>query len=174
MPVRMTPLPEETVATKRWTPPDCDDDPESPTYEYIEILSFLRQEVIDAAQREGTRTITERGRTREERNMPVYMTALFRRQVTGWRLLDEHGHEIPFTPEHLTRLPWDLQGLLHQEILNCGGLIATRDLVVRTEDGVLLDYKSPDGSLRAGPVSALHDPDGVAAVQQGRSRDRSA
>jgi hypothetical protein len=136
-----------------------DSDPASPLYEFVEVLAFLRQETLDAARKVANRAIKENGRIREELNLRVYFDTLFSAQVKGWHLLDPEGTEIPFTPATLAALPWDVQGWLHEEILKCGGSIPTRDLVVKTDSGQTLDYKSQTDRLGAGRTPGVSDPE---------------
>jgi hypothetical protein len=157
MPVFLTPRADEAIPTRRSTHPDWCDDPHDPLYEYVEILSFLRQEVLDAARKAGARQVRQGGRVVDELDVPKYLAHLFERQVKGWRLLDPHGQEIPFSQEALLRLPWDVGGWLHEQILACGGSIATRDLITEV-DGIRLDFKREDAGLGTGDTPESPDP----------------
>jgi hypothetical protein len=174
LPVYLTPQSDEVIPTKRITAPGWDDDPESPNYEYVEILTFLRQEVIDGARKAGGKQVRQAGRVSDELDMPRYLAHLFERQVKGWRLLDLAGAEIAYSQEHLLQLPWAVQGWLHDELFKCGGSVATRDLVLETEAGRRLDYKSPDERLGPRDGQDEHDPLGDAAVRALGPRHRAA
>lgn len=156
MPVRLTPAPDSVIPTKAVSMAEWDTD--GPLEEHIDILVFLRTDTLEAARKAATRTIVQGSRTREEINEAAYLRALFDVQVKGWRLLDPNGAEIPYTPENLAALPWDVRSWLHDEILACGGSIATRNIVVRTDSGIALDYKSPDGVVGAEQESRVPDP----------------
>ena len=146
MPVRMTPQPGDAVPTKKITPEEFD-----PAQEWFEVLVFLRQDVRDNALKVATKTITSpRGISRDEINNETYYLHLFKVQLKGWRLLGLDNEPIPFTEENINRLPWDLKSYLHEQILRCGGMIPTADLIVQTDSGQPLDYKSPDAELLPG------------------------
>ena len=145
MPVRLTPSADAVISTKRVSMPEWDT--EGPYAEWIEILVFLRTETLEAAQKAGRRTVVERGQTKEEIANEPYYRSLFDAQVKGWRLLDQDLKEIPFSPEHLAALPWDVKFWLNGQIIRCGGALATRDLVVETASGTPLDFKSTDAGV---------------------------
>lgn len=158
MPVMLVPANDAVIPTKRVTMPDWDADPASSTYEYVEILTYLRQETLDQARTAATRTTMQGGRTTETLDLPTYFRRLFDIQVRGWRLLDERGAEIPFTAEMLARLPWGPQSWLHEQILACNGVVPTRALLVPTESGQILDYFRPHDGMGAGAAHAVPDP----------------
>ena len=158
MPVQLNP---SRTATKPVTPPDLD-----PTREWFTILSFLDDKTLKAARATATKTITQGTKTREEIDQEAFNTALIEVQLKGWQL--EVPSDKVFDPELMTNdagvvhwkfLPanvealfalWDVRVWLANEILLCGGLVSTAGLVVRTESGQTLDYKSPDDVVGAG------------------------
>ena len=120
MPIRLAPEKPETIGTKDVTPDDLD-----ASEEHITILDYLDEDVLKAAREAGRKTIQQGSRTREEFDQRAYQSYLLNAQVKGWKLLDEHGADLPFTPANLARLPWDMRGWLADQIVSCGGIIPT-------------------------------------------------
>ena len=145
MPVRLTPDAGEAIATKKVTPPEFD-----PDQEWVEILVFLRQDIRDNAVKLATSTRVQVKNTREEIDNDVYFFSLFKSQIKGWRLLDPELAEIPFCESNIRKLPWDLKSYLHDQIMQCGGVIPTQNVEVKTDSGQMLSYKSPDAVVVSG------------------------
>ena len=157
MAVRLTPRPEEPIATKPVRMPDWDT--EGAYEEHIDILDFLRPEVFRAAQDAARKTITGRnGQSREDIDQDVFLRALFDAQVKGWRLFDPSLAPIPFTPEHVHALPWDVKAWLNEEILSCGGSIPTRTLRIPVGSKEY-DFRGAPEGLGAAPLPAVPDPE---------------
>lgn len=154
MPLRLTPLPDEAIPTKRVSPPEWD-----AAQEWIEILSFLRKDTLNEARTAARKTVTVGGRTQEEYDEKILFSRLFAVQVKGWHIVDPNGAEIPYSQENLARLPWDLAGWLYGEIASCGGVLATRDLVIQTKSsGQALDFRSQETSVGTQGASEVPDP----------------
>lgn len=146
------------VVTKSVTPEGLD-----PTREWFTILSYLDEKVLKSAQEKARTTITQNGRTREEFDQDGYTRVLVDAQLTGWQLEVPEGY--PFDPDLMTNdggtahwkyspttitymlSIWDVRGWLRDQILSCGGVVATAGLVVKTDSGQTLDYKSPDAGV---------------------------
>ncbi len=163
MPVRLNPLPGETIATKKVTPGEWES--EGPFAEWFEILDYLRSEVLDTARAAGRKTIQQGRTTKEEFVESAFQTSLFTAQVKGWRLLDPKGVEIPFTPENLARLPAGLREWLQTSILECGGVIPTASLEVATASGQTFQLPGADAELDPAGVDGLPDQERAAVVR---------
>ena len=165
MPVIMTPGAGQAIPTKRITPPEWDE-----SQEWFEVLTFLRQDVRDSALEAAKVTKVFPGRKGSEDKIDneVYFFNLFKAQLKGWRMLTAGAGgllvEVPFNEESIRNLPWDLKGYLHGEIIMCGGIIPTSEVIVKTESGQELDYKSPHEVVGAGQESPVPAADGTAAV----------
>lgn len=166
MPVRSATLARALAVTKKITPPDLD-----PTREWCDILDYLDVGVLRAARQAGIKTITQGSRTREEQDDDAYLDSLFTKQLKGYQLeaLPEDVAEDQkqpkeenrqfeqvdgvwrwkFTPANIAKLPPDLRNWLHVEILTCGGIVPTATVVVTTDSGQVLDFRSTDGQLGA-------------------------
>jgi hypothetical protein len=155
MAVRLAPRADEPIRTKPVRMPDWAAVGEDE--EHIEILDYLRPEVFRAAQEAARRTTTERGISRDTYDPEVLMRALFDVQVKGWRLFDQDGSALPFTPENLARLPWDVKAWLNEEILACGGNIPTRNVRI-TVGAKEYDFRRPDAGMGGGPAAQVPDP----------------
>lgn len=150
------------VETKHCTPEGLD-----PDREWFEILAYLDEGTLKAARTAATKTITQNGRSREEFDRDIYAKTLVDAQLKGWQL--EVPANYPFDAELMTNdggvvhwkynqtniaymlSIWDVRSWLENEIQSCGGVIATAGLVVKTDSGQTLDYKSPSTRLADQP-----------------------
>lgn len=151
MPLQLEPLPGEVIGTKKISPVEWAT--EGPLAEWIEILDFLRSDVLDAARLAGRKTVQQGRSTTNEIVDSAFQASLFSAQVKGWQLLDPKGNGIPFTPENLRRLPPGLREWLQASILECGGVIPTASLEVTTASGQTFQLPSPDAELGTGQVA---------------------
>ena len=152
MPVSLSP---SRTATKRVTPPDL-----NPAREWFAILTFLDDKTLKDARAKATKTIVQGSKTREEVDQDVFNSAVIAAQLKGWqlevpaetgfdpaRMTNDNGIvHWQFTPENVEELLglWDARVWLANEVLSCGGIIATASLSIETESGQTLDYKSAD------------------------------
>lgn len=166
------------IETKKVTPEGLD-----PTKEWFEILSYLDDGTLKNARTAATKTITQNGRTREDFDRDAYAKSLVDAQLKGWQLevpanypfdgdtMSNDGGMVHwrFTQTNIAYMLsiWDVRSWLENEIQSCGGVIATAGLVVKTDSGQTLDYKSPPTGVAdqqgAEPVS---DPLGNAPVAE--------
>lgn len=178
MPIGLRTPTAPPVKTHHETPEGLD-----PEREWFEILSYLDESVLKAAQAAALKTIVQGNRTRQEQDEAAFSKSLFDSQLKGWQL--EVPADWPFDPELMTNDGavvhwkfnqttiaavlgvWDARNWLQNRILSCGGVVATAGLVVRTDSGQTLDYKSPptgvDDQQGTGQVS---DPVGNAPLAE--------
>lgn len=178
MPIGLRTSTAPPIPTHRETPDGLD-----PTREWFEILSYLDESVLKAAQAAALKTIVQGNRTRQEQDEAAFSKTLFDAQLKGWQL--EVPADYPFDDALMTNdggvvhwkfnqitvaavlSVWDARNWLQQRILSCGGVVATAGLVVRTESGQPLDYKSSAAGLADQQgTESVHDSLGDAPVAE--------
>lgn len=170
MPVRKEPKAGSVIGRKRVTPDELMPEAiqlEDGTYvqpdpeEWIEIKDYLPDAVIVAARKAATTTITQGTRVRDEWDGRVFTRYLLDQQVTAWSLIDADTMlPLDFTPDNLHALPWDMRDWLAAQIQSCGGVVATRGLVLKTNSPQVMDFRDQNGELDTGDDARVLDPSG--------------
>lgn len=167
MPIQMKPKTEAGAGTKKVRMEGflTEEEEGGKFDEFFLISAYLPDSVNDDARKKATTTIQgSNGRVPKEEYSPAtYITEMIRAQLKDFRLIapprpedmSEKEYEErtethkdtgdlrwwKFTAINVADLPRDARNFLLGEIVECGGAIATRNLLVTTARGIELDFQ---------------------------------